>query len=34
MPAAHRDRLVDALIAFSEAADEPPVSDSATSLGW
>lgn len=34
MPEAHRDGLVDALIAFSEAADEPLVPDAATSLGW
>jgi len=34
MPPPHRDGLVDALIAFADAADEPLVSDSATSLGW
>ena len=35
MPAAQRTALVDALLAFAQAADEPPaVNDSATMLGW
>jgi DNA-binding MarR family transcriptional regulator len=35
MPVAHRRQVIDALIAFAEAADEPVVvSDSATLLGW
>jgi len=35
MPARHRHMLVDALLAFAEAADEPvALIDSATRLGW
>ena len=35
MPRARREALVEALLAFAEAADEPVVgSDSATALGW
>ncbi|MCL8027194.1 MarR family winged helix-turn-helix transcriptional regulator [Nocardioides bruguierae] len=33
MPPEHREALVEALAAFADAADEPPV-DSATLLGW
>ncbi|MGW5237948.1 MarR family winged helix-turn-helix transcriptional regulator [Monashia sp. NPDC004114] len=35
MPSRHRVRLVEALVAFTEAADEPQAfGDSATLLGW
>ena len=35
MPAGQRAQMVEALLAFAEAADEPlAVGDSATLLGW
>ena len=35
MPVGHRQHLVDALLSFAAAADEPlAFSDSATALGW
>jgi hypothetical protein len=35
MPAEHRRQLVDALLSFAVAAEEPPAfANSATMLGW
>ena len=35
MPAGHRTAMIDALVSFAEAADEPlAVADAATLLGW